>query len=313
MVSTSDRRSGSSGPSKRRRNVYVSTAPQDRATADAAARRGRGSAEGGLPRPAAVRSGAGAERAAALRAQRARRMTVQRRVRRLRAFGLAAAVLLLFSGCVAVYNSSAFAVRSIEVVGASHITTEAVRALARVPADATLIRFPADAVARRVAADPWVASVSVSRVFPSGMRIRVVERVPVAMVDAGSAVWLIDAGGSTIARPTAESSDTVPVIRDVPGLDLKPGRRTTSEPLLNALKVLTGVSRTLASTIRSISAPTVDGCALTTAGNVEIVIGEAADLSVKDSLARRILEEQKGKVVSIDVRITDRPTWRGLK
>jgi len=240
-------------------------------------------------------------------------MSAQVRARRLRVGGAVAAVVLVFVACIAVYNSPLFAIRTIEVVGAQHVSAETVRALAQVPANATLIRFPADAVAARVGADPWIASVTVSRVFPSGMRIRVVERVPLAIVDAGPAMWLIDGTGSVIATASADASGTLPVIRDVPGLDLRPGRRTVSEPLLNALKVMTGISGTLAATVQSISAPTIDGTALTTVDHVEIVIGEAVDLATKDALAQRILKEHPGKVVSIDVRNTDRSTWRGLK
>lgn len=261
-----------------------------------------------LGRPSAAR-----ERAAKLKSEREGRMSSQRRARRLRIGGVVLAVFLVLAACIGLYNSSLFSVRTVEVVGVTHVSADTVRALARVPKDATLIRFPADAVAQRVSADPWIASVSVSRVFPSGMRIRVVERVPVAIVDAGARMWLIDGTGAAIATPTVEASGTVPIINDVPGLDLKAGRRTTSEPLLNAIAVLSGISRTLAATVLSVSAPTIDGTALSTADHVEIVFGEAVDLTTKDALARRILTEQKGKVVSIDVRITDRPTWRGLK
>ena len=265
------------------------------------------------PRVEAGRSNPARERAAKLKAEREGRMSAQRRARRLRIGGIGAAVLVVFAACAGLYNSSLFTIRTVEVVGTAHVSADTVRALARVPAGATLVRFPADAVAQRVSADPWIASVSVSRVFPSGMRIRVVERVPVAIVDAGVSMWLIDGMGAVIATPTADASGTVPLITDVPGLDLKSGRRTSSEPLLNALKVLGGISRTLAATVVSVSAPTIDGTALTTRNHIEIVIGEAIDLTTKDALARRILNEQKGKVVSVDVRITDRPTWRGLK
>jgi cell division protein FtsQ len=227
--------------------------------------------------------------------------------------GLVVAVGLVITACAVLYNSSLFAIKTVEVVGAAHVSADAVRSLARVPANATLIRFPADAVQQRVETDPWIASASVSRVFPSGMRIRIVERVPVAIVDAGSALWLVDGTGAVITTSTPEASGTVPTIKDVPGLDLKAGRRTTSEPLLNALKVLTGISPALSATVLTVSAPTIDGTALTTRDHVEIVFGQASDLVTKDALARRILTEQKGKVVSIDVRILDRPTWRGLK
>jgi cell division protein FtsQ len=251
--------------------------------------------------------------AEARKTQRESRMTAQRRGSRLRiaaVLGLAAALL---GGCYALYNSSLFAINTVEVVGTVHVTSAQVRALARVPADATLIRFPADLVAARVAADPWVANVAVSRVFPSGMRIRITERVPIAIVDTPTSRWLADASGMIIATPTVAASGTVPVVEDVPGLDAKVGRRTTSEPLLNALKVLAGISPQLESTVRSISAPSIDGATLTTVNRVEIAIGEAVDLATKSQLAEQILSDQKGKVVSIDVRITDRPTWRGLK
>lgn len=222
-------------------------------------------------------------------------------------------MVIVIAGCVALYTSSLLPVDKVEVVGNRHITRQAVLALAKVPDNATLIRFPGDAVAKRVSASPWVSSVAVSRVFPSGMRIRITERAPVAIVDAVETVWLVDSSGMVIAKPTTETSETIPVIRDVPGLDPKPGRRTTSEPLLNAVKILTGMDRRLIGTVRSVSAPSVDGAVLVRSDHLEIVVGEAVDLETKSRLALQILSDQKGKVVSIDVRVVDRPTWRGIK
>jgi cell division protein FtsQ len=320
VVSTSDRRSGSLGPSKKRKAVYISTASHGRAAASAekkaspradgrkASPRADGRARVPVAHPSASRA-----RADERKAQRNARLSSQRRARSLRTGALVAAVLVVFASCIALYNSALFTVRTVEVVGVKHITADAVRRLAQVPANATLIRFPADAVASRVEADPWVESVTVSRIFPSGMRIRVVERVPLAVVDAGASKWIIDRIGSVIDTASADASATLPTITDVPALDLKPGRKTISEPLLNAISVLTGVSQQLSSIVRTVSAPTIDGTALVTADHVEIVIGQATDLAKKDALARRILKEQRGKVVSIDVRVVDRPTWRGLK
>jgi cell division protein FtsQ len=211
-----------------------------------------------------------------------------------------------------VYRSGIFPIERIEVVGNVHLSADRVRTLARVPADATLVRFPAADVAKRVGADAWVAEVTVSRVFPDGMRIRVVERRPAAMVDTGTALWLVDGTGMVLAKRSIEQTATSIVVRDVPGLDLKTGKRTTSGPLLNAIAVLEGLTRVLRERVGSVSAPTEDGTTLYTRDKIEIVFGEAVDVRAKDALVRRILEEQKGKVISIDVRTADRPTWRGL-
>jgi cell division protein FtsQ len=312
VVSTSDRRSDSSGRSKKREAVFISTTMRDRAHM-----RGRTSASSAAARKEPAKTTKPVSdarlRAESHKAQRESRMRAQRRATRLRVVAIVAAVVLVFGGCFAVYSSSLFTIKTVEVVGNTHITTAEVRALARVPATATLIRFPADVVAARVAASSWVATASVSRVFPSGMRIRITERVPVAIVDAGTKMWLVDDTGMVIATPTVEASNTMVVIRDVSGLDLKAGRRTTSEPLLNAITVLAGISANLATSVRSISAPTIDGTTLLRADRVEVVIGQATDLAKKSQLVQTILAQQKGKVVSIDVRVTDRATWRGLK
>jgi cell division protein FtsQ len=299
--------------SKKRDSVFISTSARDRARVHAE--------KAGARTPANGRGGARAGKAPsearalaeARKVQREGRAASQRRATRLRVAGIIAAVIVIVGVLVAIYSSSLFAITSVEVAGNVHVSADVIRSLAKVPKDATLIRFPAEAVVASVSADPWVAEVSVSRVFPNGMRIRISERVPVAIVDAGAAMWLIDGTGMVIAKPSAEDSATVPLIRDVPGLDLKAGRRTVSEPLLNAVAVLAGVGKALAATVKVVSAPTVDGATLITADKVEIVMGQAVDLSTKSALATRILQEQKGKVVSIDVRVIDRPTWRGLK
>jgi cell division protein FtsQ len=313
-VSISDRKSDSSGPSKKRKSVYISTAHRDRARQSARLDGplpvgSREDAAGGGARPRTRAQEVAEER----RREREARARSEKLAARLKVAGIVAAVVAVLGGCTLLYRAPIFVVGRVEVVGVAHLTAARVRALAAVPGDATLIRFPADAVAERVARDPWVEAVSVSRVFPDGMRIRVTERRPVALVDAGKVFWLIDAGGFVIARRSTEDTASLPVIRDVPGLDPKAGRKSSSEPLLNAVRVLAGMSPEIVSTVRAISAATIDGTTLFTKDRIEIVVGEASDLATKDMLARRILTEQHGKVVSIDVRTVDRPTWRGLK
>lgn len=316
-MSTSDRKSNSSGRSKKRESVFISTSQRDRVRDGRASGVGQPPGKGRQPARVVGRRPEGGssskKHADELKAARQKRLGAQRRAVQLRVGGIVAAVALVITACVVLYSSPLLPVDKVEVVGNRHITRQAVLALADVPENATLVRFPGAAVAKRVGASPWVASVSVSRVFPSGMRIRVTERAPVAIVDAVDTMWLIDSSGMVIAKPTTETSETIPVIRDVPGLDPKAGRRTTSEPLLNAVKVLTGMDPQLVRNVRSISAPTVDGAVLVRADRLEIVVGEAVDLATKSKLALQILADQKGKVVSIDVRVVDRPTWRGIK
>ncbi|MBU4555302.1 MAG: hypothetical protein KJ747_00320, partial [Actinobacteria bacterium] len=80
----------------------------------------------------------------------------------------------------------------------------------------------------------------------------------------------------------------------------------------NALRVWKALSSELRAKTRTISAPSVDKTALMTTDDIAIFMGSSEDIERKDLVARRILEEQAGKVVSINVRTVDRPTWRGV-
>jgi cell division protein FtsQ len=308
---SSDRKSGSSGPSNKRKSVYISTAQRDRArqaarrAGSAPPARSRSRSED-APRP----KSAAQQRAEERRDEREARQAAQRNRIRLRVGLVVAVVFAVILGCTGLYRSALFTVRRVEVVGATHISAERVRLLARVPPDATLLRFPSEEVAVRVAADPWVESVSVTRVFPDGMRIRVTERIPVALVQTRNTSWLIDGQGYVVAQSgSKDATSALPVVKDVPGLDPKAGRRTSSEVLLNAIKILTGVSPSLAATVTAVTAPSIDGTALLTRGRTEIVVGQAVDLEIKDRLVWALMREQGGRVLSIDVRTPERVTW----
>ncbi len=247
------------------------------------------------------------------RTDRERRLRSQRRMLRLR---LALILVLLFSavfGIVSVYQSQVFEVSAVDIIGNSRLSAAEVEAIAAIPDGATLLRFPADEMVQRLVENPWIESATVTRDFPDTARIHIAERVPFAQVDlGGAAFWLVSRSGVMIAQQTPETTSTLIVIRDIAGLDPRQGVKTVSEPLLNSLDVWAGLSEELQSLTRALSAPSIDKTALITHDDVEIFIGSADDIDKKDAVARGILGEQQGNVVSINVRTVDRPTWRGI-
>lgn len=246
------------------------------------------------------------------REERDRRRAQRIRRARLRVAAIIVALLALASGAVALGNSDVFDVRTVEVVGMSRLTADEVRVLAAVPEDATLLRFPADAIKERLLANPWVAEVAITRDYPHTLQVRVTERVPLALVDTGEQLWVVDGQGMVLGARSAEETGTLIVVRDVPGLDLAPGRTAVSEVLVNALRVLSGVSDAVRTITRAVTAPGIDETMLVTADNVEILVGQADELEKKSLIIEEILREQAGSVVFIDVRSTERPVSRGL-
>lgn len=223
------------------------------------------------------------------------------------------AILLgVIGGVSALYRSQLFEIRTVDVIGAERLTVDAIRSRAAVPQGATLLRFPAGAIKARLLDYAWIADAQVTRDFPNTLRIRVVERKPAAVVDTGETFWVVDSSGMVLGEQSLEETTTLPTIRDIPGLDLKAGRASTSEVLRNALDVLSGISAELRQKVRAVSAPSIDETMLLTTDNVEVVIGEAVDLAKKDAIVLTVMREKSGSVVTIDVRSTDAAIIRGL-
>ena len=327
MASNSDRRSDSSDRSTNRRRVVIG--PQDTSRVryegvahektgkrnSASARSGARSKERTKSRPVPGDLSSAGRRVAGNRAEeRDRRLQQQRRKGRLRVAAIALAVLAVVASVVAVYRSNVFSVERIDVVGEARLTKSQVRELAKVPPDTTLLRFPASEIEARLRRSPWVATAEVSRDFPDGMRIRIVEREPAALVDAGgSAIWQVDEAGVWLAPHSGEATSALVLIRDVPGLDPVPGRRTRSDTLMNAIEIARRLNGYMRPIVRTVVAPAIDKTALVTANDVEIFVGSSDEIYRKQEIAQKILEQQAGKVIYINVRSIDRPTWRGLQ
>lgn len=228
------------------------------------------------------------------------------------------AVAVLVTGVVLILawygltRSQAFEIRDIEVEGNKNLSTGEVLEVAAVADGTTLLRVDAGETAERLQELSWVADVRVSRSFPSTLRIVIEERVPSVLVDTGVTFWYVDERARVIAESVPTTGGVLPVVRDLPDFVAEPGYISDSETLSNAIDVLNGISDELASTVRVITAPSVNETTLLTASGVEILMGEAVRLEEKSVLVQDILAERAGQVVFIDVRSVERPISRGI-
>lgn len=360
MASSSDRRSASSGPSKRRKSVYISgdqtrhvaeTPPGVGGRASASRRssgqppalgRGRAPHSGGPPRQpharkphaaspaehvAAVprgpllrdrprqRSKEADEFAAVKRDERQQRHRSRAFRNRSLVVGAAVLVVVALVGWITLYRSQAFAVTDVQVVGNSRVPTSRLLEIAGAPPGTTLLRAPTAQMTARLGADPWVASAKVERIWPDTLRIVVEERVPVAAVEMpDKAQWIVDGAGVFVAPKTALPKVALPLVRELPSLPTTatPGMAPENPELANAVAVLAALDPSLRSQVVAVDAHSVDETSVYTASGLQILFGAARQMTKKDYLARRILTDQKGKVVFIDVRTVERPVWRGL-
>lgn len=319
MGSNSGRKYGSSGRSGPRKRVvigadetvrvrYTQNEPQVEAERRPTARQSQ--------QPAKRQTGQTSKQAkrvsAAKKLEREKRQRTVKVRRTAFLAGTALSLLLLIWACSALYSAPVFPVRSVLVTGASHLDKQTVIRLAALPSNATLLNLSGGRVERRLESNPWVANAVVKKSLPGTVKLKVTERKPLAVVDAGGTnLWVVSEDGYWLGRQTADD-EGMTVIRDAENVGPASGERTKSRELLNALKVLSGVSDELRKDVRVVSAPTIDKTALITTKDVEVFVGQAVDLDAKDRIIRQILRSKKGEVVYINVRVVDSPIWRGL-
>jgi cell division septal protein FtsQ len=155
-----------------------------------------------------------------------------------------------------VYENPEFAIRQIEVQTDGVILPDQLRRWAGVKTGQNLLALDLATVKRNLELVSMIDSVSVERVLPRTLRIRVNEREPVAQVNVPTAdasgkivvtVFELDADGYVMqpldprlcVMPLAQVSDQLPVVIGLNAYQLQPGRRMDSLQVQAALQLIT--------------------------------------------------------------------------
>jgi len=154
-----------------------------------------------------------------------------------------------------VYENRAFAIQEIDVQTDGIISVDQLRRWAGVKPQENLLALDLARVKRDLELVPLIQSVSVERILPRTLRIRITEREPVAQVnlprprpDGGVelAVYQLDADGYVMlpldprqcATPLNQPVDSLPVLIGINTTELQPGRRIVASPVQAALQLI---------------------------------------------------------------------------
>ncbi|WP_295646268.1 cell division protein FtsQ/DivIB [uncultured Corynebacterium sp.] len=114
--------------------------------------------------------------------------------------GIVAVVVLIVLG---MYFFPVLRVNSIEVEGTHNADAAAVKDAANVGTSANMLRVDTDQVAEKVAKVPWVEQVTVSRSWPSTLKVEVREHAAVAYFRDGQEVSAVDESGKVFLKGIA--------------------------------------------------------------------------------------------------------------
>lgn len=208
--------------------------------------------------------------------RRARRASVLKRV----GWVLAGLAPFVLAGWV-LLGSSWLVVDKVVVTGESRLSASQVVAAADVRLGTPLARVDTGAVAERVRALGPVASVQVSRSWPSTLRVTVVEREPAVVVRSGKSWVLYDGTGTQLGTAATVPAGLVRLEVAHPG--------PTDAPTRAALQVLRELPTPLRALVMVARAPSVEQVGLVLRDGRRVVWGGTSDAAAKAAALTALL------------------------
>jgi len=154
-----------------------------------------------------------------------------------------------------VYENQAFAIKEVEVHSGGIISADQLRRWANVKKGDNLLALDLARVKRDLEMVPAIGTVSIERILPGTLRIRVIEREAVAQVNLlrkstngtlESTVYHVDADGFVMlpvdprqrTAPLVQTDDALPILYCANQNELVPGRQISSRQTTAALNLI---------------------------------------------------------------------------
>jgi cell division protein FtsQ len=193
--------------------------------------------------------------------------------------------------------SSVFAVTKVGVTNVHRISPDRVREAAAVPLGLSLARQDLTAIDQRVSAIPEVSAATVSREWPNGIKITIVERKPLLGILQPDGYAIVDRGGVVF-----ETQPSLP--KGVLLADIDPA----NVALLGEVgTIAVAMPASLTKKVARIGATSANAVNLTLINGVRVNWGSAADSALKAELVATLLKRHPS---TIDVSSPHNPAVR---
>jgi cell division protein FtsQ len=191
-----------------------------------------------------------------------------------------------------IFVSPLFGIKQVEVSGVGLLSEEEVLQAAGVPLGQPLTRVDTDSVVDRVTKLPAAESVEVTRGWPSTLRIKVIERVGVAVVKQDTVFQVFDRFGVQFISAPAPPADTVEVAL--------PQNMPADRAMRDALRVIASLTAELRTQLIRLVVNGPAGIQLLLQKDRMVTWGDAEESELKAKVATALLT-QKGKRIDVSV------------
>jgi cell division protein FtsQ len=225
------------------------------------------------------------------------------------AYTLAAVLLLAGAYMVWFRNSGLVAVEKVQVSGLTGKDARRARAaLEGAGRETTTLNVDRGSIEQAAQAFPVIRALEITPDFPSGLRIRVLEHRPTAVLVSGDRRVPVAGDGSILTG--------LPLGGSLPTIDVKgavPSRRLGSGSAMGAVRVAGTAPAVLTHRLASIQTTQSKGVVVKVSHGPDLIFGTTARLHAKWAAAARVLADPDAAGAEyIDLRIPERPAAGGL-
>ncbi|MCU1490802.1 MAG: Polypeptide-transport-associated domain protein FtsQ-type [Acidimicrobiaceae bacterium] len=226
--------------------------------------------------------------------------------RRLRGLAVLAVGVVLVVAALLLLHSALLSARAVTVRGALHESRAEILAVSGLAKRPPLIDIDQAGVASAIEALPWVRTATVSRHWPDGVSVNLVERQPLGEVPlAGGKDAVVDRSGRVLEEVAGPPSGLV-VLTGVGSVPRPGGFLQASDGPL--LQLAAQLPATIAPRISSISKTITDGLVLRVTHGPLVVLGSSSQLGAKMVSLTTLLDKASlNGIVTIDLRVPAAP------
>ncbi len=213
-------------------------------------------------------------------------------------------IVLVLSLVFMLLNSSAFAIKEVEISKPEHVSQKEVEEAKKKLLGKNIFRAPVSDVREVFSQNPWVKEVSFKKRYPDRISVYIEERVPVGQIFFNSNYFLVSTDGMVL--DSSQEPYEIIQISDLPLKNLKTGSVVKSAEFDEAMKVYKELPEDLKKKIFVISAASQDRLIFYIEGT-EIIYGSAEFLAEKNQIIKEILSREGTRAISIDIRVPENP------
>lgn len=225
---------------------------------------------------------------------------------------LGALAAVLVSAAWWLYQSPLLSLRGVNVKGTQVLSAETVRNVAGLDGQ-SLINPDFGGARARLEALPMVKEARISRDWPFGATITVVERTPWGVWQAGDRSFVIDNEGVILNQPAPPGAPVIAQLAPAP--ELAPGRRVDPGAVAVARQLLPTAEQTLGRPVTRLEFSQAEGLTVVLGGEpaLRVVFGDAHGYDFKIAALYAVLKraEEEGRTLrNVDLRFGDRVAVR---